>query len=230
MRPTDQVLDELATTVLVDEPRDAVLARVTALAREAIGPAEDVSLTLLEGERAFTAAHTGQLALDADELQYERGAGPCMDAARAGVVLVVSDMATEERWPSYAPAAAAKGVGSSLSVPLPVQVSTIGGLNVYSTSTHAFDDPDVVALSQRVAQLAAVVIANATSYASALDQARQLSEAMASRAVIEQAKGIIMGARRCSADDAFAELARASQHANRKLRDLAVEITQGVIR
>ncbi|NHC15913.1 GAF domain-containing protein, partial [Motilibacter deserti] len=156
MSSTHEVLQELAGIVLADEPLEAVLDRLTALARDAVEPAEDVSLTLVEGDRAWTAAHTGQLSLDADELQYERGYGPCMDAGRAGITLLISDMRTEERWPAYTPAAAERGVGSSLSVPLPLQSSVIGALNVYSTHPRAFDDPGAALVGEEVARYAAV--------------------------------------------------------------------------
>src|SRR5690606_21930681 len=102
------------------------------LARQVIPGADDVSMTLIQDEKPSTVAHTGPLSLDADELQYERGHGPCMDAGRAGLVLLIDDMRTETRWPDYAPVAAAHGALSSLSVPLPVQDEFIGALNVYA--------------------------------------------------------------------------------------------------
>jgi GAF domain-containing protein len=139
-------------------------------------------------------------------------------------------MRAEERWPSYAPAAAERGVGSSLSVPLPVQGSVIGALNIYSTKPHAFDDADTIALAEEIARLAAVAIGNATSYANATSQAEQMAQAMASRAIIEQAKGVIIATRHCSADQAFAFLTQASQRSNRKLRDLAREVVEGASR
>ena len=65
----------------------------------------------------------------ADELQYEGGYGPCVDAGRAGQMFLVDDMRTKQRWPDYAQNVAADGVLSSLSVPLPFQGVTIGALN-----------------------------------------------------------------------------------------------------
>jgi GAF domain-containing protein len=81
----------------------------------------------------------------ADELQYEGGYGPCVDAGRAGQMFLVDDMRTEQRWPDYAQNVAADGVLSSLSVPLPFQGVTIGGLNTYAAQPKAFNDSDVVA-------------------------------------------------------------------------------------
>jgi GAF domain-containing protein len=225
-----EVLRELGGIVLAHEPRDTILERVAALAKRAIDPAEEVSLTLIEEGRAYTAAHTGALALDADELQYERGHGPCMDAGRAGLTMVISDMLTEERWPDYTRAAAERGVGSSLSVPLPVQGSSIGAINIYSTKRRAFEDPDVVAVGEEIAGLAAVAVHNATTYASAASAAEQMAEAMASRAVIEQAKGVVMALHGCDADQAFALLTKESQRRNHKLREIAREVVERAAR
>jgi AmiR/NasT family two-component response regulator len=85
-------------------------------------------------------------------------------------------------------------------------------------------DNDDLALAQAFANYAGVAIANAHLYTATATQARQLEEAMASRAVIEQAKGLIMAQRRCTPDEAFQTLSRASQRSNRKLRDIATAI------
>ena len=89
---------DLSRVVLADRSLDDVLGEVTDIAARGIPGAESTSITLVRGDEAFTAAHTGEMALAADELQYERGYGPCMDAGRAGVVLRIDDMRTEQRW------------------------------------------------------------------------------------------------------------------------------------
>src|ERR671920_1665726 len=107
-----------------------------------------------------TAAYDGQLAMDADELQYQRGYGPCLDAGRSGELFLVTDMRAEERWPDYAAHATQLGVGSSLSIPLPFQGATIGALNNYATTEAAFTEQDV-SLGQEVAGFVAIAVANA---------------------------------------------------------------------
>jgi AmiR/NasT family two-component response regulator len=98
-----------------------------------------------------------------------------------------------------------------------------GALNLYGVQDRAFDDRAVL-LAETFAGYAAVALANANLYGVTAKLARQLQTAMASRAVIEQAKGIIMGNRRCTADEAFAVLIRISQDSNRKLRDVAATL------
>jgi hypothetical protein len=98
-----------------------VLDRLVGIAKDALDGADEVSITLVRDDKPWTAAYTGRLALDADEMQYERGYGPCIDAGISGTVLHVPDMREESRWPDYAAVVVPRGVLSSLSVPLPLQ-------------------------------------------------------------------------------------------------------------
>jgi GAF domain-containing protein len=212
---------ELSRVVLVDRTLEQVLGDITALAARGIPGAESTSITLIRGERAFTAAHHGEMALAADELQYERGYGPCLDAGRGNVVLRIDDMRTEPRWPDYVSRVLDTGVRSSLSVPLPYQGASIGALNIYSTRPEAFATPESREAGLQVAEGIAVAVVNAEAHAQVRDQARNMRVAMDSRAVIEQAKGVLMAQRHVDADQAFDILREASQRYNRKLRDIA---------
>jgi len=204
-----------------------VLQRLVEISSESLDGADAVSTTLVRDERAFTAAHTGQLALDADEMQYERGYGPCIDAGVTGTVLLVEDTRTEARWPDYIAHVRERGVASSLSLPLPVQTQVVGALNCYSRTPRAFT-PEMVEVGLELAGHLGVAIAGAVSHADALRTAEDMRAAMASRAVIEQAKGVIMAQNRCDAEAAFAILSRASQARNLKLRVVAQGLVDGV--
>jgi AmiR/NasT family two-component response regulator len=85
-------------------------------------------------------------------------------------------------------------------------------------------------LAQTFAGHAAVALANAYLYHSTAELARHLQTAMDSRAVIEQAKGIVMAERRCGPDEAFAFLTAVSQETNRKVRDVAAALVAGIRR
>ena len=220
---------DLSQGVLADRGLDDVLGEVTDIAARSIPGAESTSITLVRGDQAFTAAHTGEMALAADELQYERGYGPCMDAGRAGVVLRIDDMRTEQRWRDYTARVLEVGVRSSLSMPLPYQGSSIGALNVYSTEPAAFATPDSEEAATTVAEAVAVAVANADAHDRLAEHAHNMRLAMESRAVIEQAKGVLMAQQGIGAEQAFEVLREASQRYNRKLRDIArgiVESTQ----
>jgi GAF domain-containing protein len=223
----DELLRALSRVVLVDRTLEDVLGEITSVAKLGIPGAEAVSITLLRNERAFTAAYDGAMSLAADELQYEHGYGPCMDAGRGGVVLRVDDMRTEQRWPEYvAHLLEATPVLSSLSVPLPYQGATIGALNIYATRPAAFASTESLSAGLEAAEVIAVAVANADAHWQLGEQARNMRLAMDSRAVIEQAKGVLMAQRRVNAEQAFEILREASQRYNRKLRDIAVGIVE----
>jgi GAF domain-containing protein len=215
---------ELARVVLADRALDEVLTEIVQIARRAIPGSEASSITLIREDRGFTAAFDGQIAMDADELQYERGYGPCLDAGRSGALFVVQDMKSEDRWPDYAAHVAELGVRSSLSVPLPFQGATIGALNNYSRHAGAFGEVDVT-IGEEVAAFVAIAVGNAEAAARATDDVANMRRAMASRAVIEQAKGILMERYKITAEQAFTLLTHASQRSNVKLRDIAEELT-----
>ena len=218
---------ELARISLNTESMESVLQRIAELAKQTLPGAAEVSVSLISNDKATTAAYTGRLALDLDETQYGRGYGPCLEAATGGEVVEIVDAREETRWPDYAQAAVRRGSLCSISVPVPVVETVAAALNVYAVEAHAFDD-DARALGRTFASYAAAAVHNMHAYSSARDLAEHLDRAMQSRAVIEQAKGVLMGQRRCDATEAFAMLAAASQRSNRKLRDIAQAIVDGV--
>lgn len=183
------------------------------------------SITLIEGSRPLTVAATDDTAVAIDEAQYDEGDGPCLSAAREERILWIEDTAAVPTWPSFAVRAAELGVGSSLSVPLVLPGANYGGLNLYGQEPGAFDEHDREVAAAFAAQASAVVM-NALAYWSAHEQAANLTRAMEHRAVIEQAKGIIMATKQCTPEEAFDVLRRASQRENRKLRDLAAELVE----
>jgi hypothetical protein len=99
----------------------------------------------------------------------------------------------------------------------------------YARSEHAFTDDDV-AEGERFAAQAAYVAANAKAYWDARDLSDGLAVALKGRAVIEQAKGIIMATTGATPDEAFLQLSEQSQHENVKLREIAAEIVRRTVR
>ncbi len=216
---------ELGQINLAESDMPQVLNRVAELAKQTIPDAVEVSVSLVRSGTAVTAAFTGELAIQLDERQYENGYGPCLAACAGAETILIPDMGTEDRWPDFAANALQSGVHSSLSIGLPVQEAVTGALNIYGGKPGAFDQ-DSVEMAHTFASYAAVALANAQLYSSTAALASQMQEAMASRSVIEQAKGILIAQRGCTVDEAFDILVRASQAANRKLR----EIAEGVVR
>jgi GAF domain-containing protein len=224
-QPLDPIdaFGRLGRIKLAETDLAGVLDEVAQLAKNTIPGADEVSVTLIDKRKARTAAYTGRLALDLDELQYDTGHGPCLDASDSATIMSLPDMVTEDRWPDWAARAAQVGALSSLSIGLPMHEQITGALNIYASEPRAFDD-DAVLLGQTFAGYAAVALTNAHLYDAQTNLAQQMQAAMRSRAVIEQAKGILMGSRHCTADEAFAILTRLSQDTNRKLRDVATAL------
>jgi GAF domain-containing protein len=134
--------------------------------------------------------------------------------------VLVPDLGTEERWRAYSPAALDAGVRASLSVPLDVDGNAAGALNIYARRPAAFD-AELVDAAFGLAHYTGIVATATDERNRALTLAEQLQPAMESRAVIEQAKGILMAQQRCGPDEAFAKLVRLSQDSHRKLREIA---------
>jgi GAF domain-containing protein len=217
--------ENLARVVLVGRDLSEVLSDIVGVARKAMPAVEAASITLIRGDKAFTAAYDGQMAMDADELQYKRGYGPCIDAGLAGQVFRIDDTATEDRWPDYAREVASHGIGSSLSVPLPFQGATLGALNTYAGQPHAFTEEDHI-LTEEVAAWVALTVESAEGATRTSDELTQLRIAMKTRAVIEQAKGILMERYKITDDAAIAVLTRTSQQSNTKLREVAAQLVR----
>jgi GAF domain-containing protein len=226
--PTD-AFAELGRVKLNETDLDGVLHKVAELAKRTITVVDAASVTLVRGRNAHTAAYTGDLALTLDEWQYADGVGPCLDAAATSTTLSVPDLTGEERWPDYIPRALKAGVLSSLSVGMPVTDNVAGALNLYSTRPYSFDD-GAQALAQTFSEYASVALANAHLYNESSTLAQHMQTAMENRAVIEQAKGIIMGDRRCTAEEAFKILSKLSQDTNRKVRDVAAALVANAYR
>src|ERR1700745_3293517 len=110
---------ELGRMKLGERDLRAVLGRVAELARQTLPRLAGASVTLVESDRAFTAAFSGQLALDLDETQYRDGFGPCLEIPQSAGPPPTPNRRAEPRWPAFASQALTVGVHSSLSVALP---------------------------------------------------------------------------------------------------------------
>lgn len=215
--------ERLLTLLAYSPDVDVFLDQVVRVAAEVVKPAVACGLTVRRDGGAFTAASSDDLAARADEIQYGADEGPCLDALRRSRIVEVTDLREDDRWCRYREHALQLGIASSLSLPVAVDGETVGALNLYATSPAAFTEAarrHAVAFTTQGATALSVILRQA-------DQAllhQQLTDAMASRSVIDQALGVLMGQQRYTASEAFALLRQASQNRNRKLRDVAAKI------
>jgi GAF domain-containing protein len=227
--PTDasaKALEALSQFVISKTSMGETLLRVSEATLDAIPAADMAGISLLgENGRPTTGIFTDTEAPEIDASQYESGAGPCLQSWRTGATIRLDDMeAAGDDYPDFARVAKDHGVRSSLSLPLMAGDEAVGALNLYARVPNGFTVEDE-ATGAVLASAAAIVLVNASSYWQAAQLSEQLSQAMQSRAVIEQAKGILMArSPHFSADDAFDVLRKASQRENVKLRDIAQRI------
>jgi GAF domain-containing protein len=191
--------------------------------------AASVSLVAHDGKRLGTTSATSAGVRVADEAQYRPAGGPSVEAIRTGAEVAVSLPAP--RWAAFSAIAADLGFCSVWAFPLSLRHRTLGALNLYSRTEHNNDDEARSAArsaARALAGQAAVVLANASTLMSAELSNRHLRDALESRDVIGQAKGILMARYGVSADRAFEDLRRASQGNGRKLRDVAEEVVGSI--
>ncbi len=208
---------EVARSLRAEHSVQTTLERIVHLAADTIDGCDHACVSLVRRGEITTPAANDEVGPKVDEIQYEVSEGPCLDAIREHEVFVTDDLSREERWPHFSQRVAeATGVRSALSYRLFVEADTLGALNLYSKGTAAFSEED-----QAVGSIFAAHAAVALS--AALNQ-QQLEEAVASRDVIGQAKGILMARQQVTADEAFEMLRRASQRLNVKLREVAKRV------
>ncbi len=221
----EQALTQLGRPSLRTHDMHALLQTVADLTKSVMPSNPEASVTLLVNDKATTAVCTGQLALDCDESQYGHGYGPCLQAASTGELIEISDARADTRWRDYLDRAVERGALGSLSVPLPVSEGVTGALNIYVRKPHAFDE-DSRSAAARFGSHAAVAVRNMYAYQDARDMAENLQAALESRAVIDQAKGILIERYKLTPDQAFQALVGVSMHSNRKLRDIAHDLVR----
>ncbi|MEJ5868367.1 GAF and ANTAR domain-containing protein [Pseudokineococcus sp. 5B2Z-1] len=214
----------------LDQPLGHVLQQVCDLAAQVLVDVDALSVTLVdEAGGARSAAFAGVVAATLDERQYEDGFGPCMDAARSGGVVRIRDTGADATYPGFSALAHRQGVTSVVSVGVPWADRVVGALNLFSTGGAVLDD-EAVEVAGVFAGYAGAALAHAALLTSTAEQAGQMQEAMRSRAVIEQAKGVLVAALGLEPEEAFAELSRRSQRTNTKLRDVAAQVVGQALR
>lgn len=214
---------DLSKVIVSDYSPEAACKLIAELALPLVEGAQSASIAVRQAGELVCAASSDNLAGELEALQIELAEGPTLDALISGVEQCTPSLVTDRRWPEFSNRALYRGIASVLSVPLPAHGSTFGALTLYSNSEGAFSRLGCEQAGRLAAQ-GAVVIANSILYWQVSELTDQLKEALESRAVIDQAKGILMAREGMSAEDAFATLLRASQSGNLKVREIAQKL------
>ena len=211
---------EVARALGAERSVHATLTRIVELAVKTVAGCDHAGLSLVEGGRVHSAATSDSVPKLVDALQHETGEGPCLDAIREHAVFQTDDLLHEARWPKFARRAAEEsGISSILAYRLFVEADTMGALNLFSKQKSAFDAEDRT--------VGSIFAAHPAVALSAARQQEQLEQAVETRDVIGQAKGILMARQDVTAEEAFDMLRRGSQRLNVKLRELARQVAAG---
>jgi GAF domain-containing protein len=228
-------LAELAAIVTGANTLADLLGRVAGSAARAIPHADGAGATLLQDRQgahrveALGASHPFVHEIDA--IQYELlDEGPCITAALEQAPVLSGSLGGDPRWPRFGPRVGRLGVHSALSLPMVLaDGSVVGALNAYSRTRDAFDD-NAATLGALFAAPASVAVRNAQVLEAAQTHAAQLQTAMVTRAVIDQAIGIIRSRSGGTTQEAFDRLRAISQGENVKLAAVAERIVNEAVR
>jgi len=213
-------VSEFARTLAQSSAKSEVLTDLAERATSVLGVA-GCGVSLLDSGQVGFAVATGESLARLERIQEAGQAGPCVEACRGGSAVAIADLSGVGcRWAAYQAAARAAGIAAVASVPMRHDGESIGALDLYSTSRRDWSVTDL--------GTAAVLTDMATGYlvhARELDRERrvneQLREALDSRIVIEQAKGVLAAERRISVDEAFEVLRRHARSHSASLRSVA---------
>ncbi|MEV0995528.1 GAF and ANTAR domain-containing protein [Nonomuraea sp. NPDC050202] len=207
------------------EEFERALTDCVTIAGQAMPDCAMVSIALCGDDDIHTAACSHARAELLDGLQQATGQGPVLDAIDTGRPVTVSDLAADSRWPRFA--AGAPEVRGVHCEPLEYEDVLLGVLTVYSGRAAGLPEEAWVALRITAAHVP-VLFRTALDAARMREVAVQLKEALTTRAIIDQALGIVMAQRRCTAREAFETLRQVSQDRNVKLHQLAASIVEKV--
>jgi GAF domain-containing protein len=218
----------LQSALLKSGTLERFLHELAVLAARTVDDGMSCGLALRQRAQPPTAsACSDPLASAVDQAQDQAGDGPTGQALRTGQPARVHDTENHDRWRRFCRQAAELGVRSCYAVPLMSDGEPVGALVLYARRPGAFG-PAQASRAEEFARHAEGALTLALRMASCSDQNDQLRSSIVSRAVIDQALGVIMATERCPQDKALAMLRSVSQNTNVKLRDLAASIVTEV--
>src|SRR5450755_21607 len=164
-----------------------------------------------------------------EDLQVRYGEGPCVAAFDNKELVGSEDLAEDERWPLFSEAAVERGVRAVLASPLPYNQDAVGVVAVMSQKPRPWSPEGELALLA-FTDLAALLIASMMQGEQQSELAAQLQGALNSRAVIEQAKGILVGQQGIAPRAAYMQLRAQARAERRKLVTVSAELVRDTVR
>jgi hypothetical protein len=160
-------------------------------------------------------------------LQVEADVGPCLEAYRSGLTVIVDDIAADAaRWPAFAERAAEYGFRAMVALPLRLRTERVGALNLFLAQKGTMTSADV-SVGRALADVATIGILHQRILTRSELVNQQLQTALNTRLIIEQAKGVLAERGTVDMDRAFNLLRGHARRTNRRLADLAREVVDG---
>jgi GAF domain-containing protein len=186
--------------------------------------AVEAGILLRDSEGNHVVASTSERASDVEEAQLGADEGPCLASIESGEPVEVPDIAAaSDKWPRFASVAEARGLRSAHAIPLRLRANVLGGLNLFSDRAGSFSDHDA-ALAMALAQVATISIVQSRTITNQGILTTQLQQALDSRVIIEQAKGVLAHQHGVGMDRAFALLRNHARSNNLGLRAIADQV------
>ncbi|MFD3836068.1 GAF domain-containing protein [Streptomyces sp. NPDC058642] len=224
-----EIFVEVADSLVEDFDVIDLLQRLSTRCVELLDvSAAGILLADAHGELQIIAAsdeHTRLLELFA--LQHDQG--PCIECYRTGTSRTNIDLTRPETitgWPSFTARARETGYVATHAIPLRLRHRVVGALGLFQTTTHHLGDDDI-ALAQALADVATIAILQQRTLERSHVENSQLQNALTSRILIEQVKGVLAERWETSVDDAFAAFRAYARAHHLRLSDLATQIISG---
>jgi GAF domain-containing protein len=202
-----------------------LLSRVADLCAESLGDDVSVTVTLGSPKAPDAVGSSDGRAQQVDGAMIRANEGPSQDAWEANRPILSEDLSNDPRWPKLGVVPDVRAVRTVVAMPINGDSGVMGTLSLFSSSAGRFT-ADTLDMAELLSASIASMLREIDKRQELARLAAQLERALKTRPVIEQAKGMIMAARQCSDDDAFAYMVAMSRRSHAKLRDVARAIVQ----
>lgn len=224
-----RTLVELADTLVDDFDVVELLTRLADRCVEVLDvQAAGIMLAAPDGQlRVMASSSEAMRVLELFEIQAQEG--PCLDSHRTGLPVVNQDLAAVNgRWPRFATEALGAGFQSVHALPMRLRGSVIGALNLFRAGPGAMGPADIE-VAQAFADVATIAILQHRAAHEAQVINEQLTHALSSRVVIEQAKGMVSERLNLDMEQSFTVLRSHARNHNRRLVDVAEAVISGSV-
>lgn len=191
--------------------------------------AAEAGILLVDGSGHLRVVAASSEAIELLELfQIQNEQGPCLDCFRTGQVVAEADLEHSTTWPLFAAESVAAGLPSVCAVPLRLRSVILGGLNLFMSNPVPLSAADLD-LAQALADVASIAIIQDQAARHAAERENRLQHALASRIVIEQAKGMLAEHSEIDMQAAFEALRGFARSSNRLLTEVAESLIAGTL-